>query len=66
MLFAKALKGANIGDLLTSVAQAAPAGGAGPAVGGPAAEEAPEEKEKEKEEEEAVDMGGLFGDDDEY
>ena len=44
MLFAKALKGANIGDLLSSVAQAAPAGGAA-AGGGPAAEEVPEEKE---------------------
>merc|ERR1711904_700804 len=35
MLFAKALKSANIGDLLTNVASAAPAGGAGGA--GPAA-----------------------------
>merc|ERR1712167_22230 len=41
MLFAKALKSANIGDLLTNVATAAPGGGggAGPAAAGGAAEE---------------------------
>ena len=68
MLFTKALKGANIGDMLTNIAAAAPAaGGAGPAAAGgaAAAEEAP--KEEVKEEEEDVDMGGLFGgDDDDY
>ena len=67
MLFTKALKGANIGDMLTNIAAAAPAAGAGPvAAGGAAAvEEAP--KEEVKEEEEDVDMGGLFGgDDDDY
>ena len=37
---------------------AAPAGGAGPA--------AAEVKEEKKEEPEDVDMGGLFGDDDDY
>lgn len=64
MLFAKALKTANIGEMLTNVAQAAPAaGGAGPAAA--AVEEAPAADEK-KEEEEAVDMGGLFGDEDDY
>merc|ERR1712216_82454 len=63
MLFAKALKQANVGDLLTQVATAGPA--AGPAAAGGAAAEAPKEEEK-KVEEEAVDMGGLFGDDDEY
>jgi large subunit ribosomal protein LP1 len=64
MLFVKALKGANIGDMLTNVA-AAPAA-AGPAGAGPAAAaEAPKEEEK-KEEEEDVDMGGLFGDEDDY
>jgi len=64
MLFAKALKTADIGEMLTNVAQAAPAaGGAGPAAA--AAAEAPA-AEAEKEEEEAVDMGGLFGDEDEY
>ena len=63
MLFCKALKSANIEDMLTSVASAAPAGGAGPvaaAGGAAAAEEAP--KEEVKEEAEDVDMGGLFGD----
>ena len=66
MLFTKALKGADIGDMLSNVAAAAPAGGAGPAAAGAAAvEEAP--KEEVKEEEEDVDMGGLFGgDDDDY
>ena len=39
MLFAKALKSANIGDLLTNVATAAPGGGGG---AGPAAEAAEE------------------------
>merc|ERR1712125_91496 len=64
MLFAKALKSANVGDLLTNVASAGPAGG--PAAAGPAA--AVEEKKEEKKEEvvEEVDLGGLFGDDDEY
>merc|ERR1712151_788262 len=61
MLFAKALKSADIGDMLTQVASAGPAGGAGPAA-------AVEEKKEEKKEEvvEEVDMGGLFGDDDDY
>lgn len=47
-----------------------PAGGAAaaaPAAGGaPAAEEKVEEKKKEEEPEEDVDMGGIFGDDDDY
>ena len=43
-----------------------PAGGARPAAGATAAAaEAPKEEDK-KEEAEDVDMGGLFGDDDEY
>jgi len=47
------------------------AAAAGPAVGGggggaTAAAEAPKEAEKEEEPEEDVDMGGLFGDDDDY
>merc|ERR1712167_491935 len=64
MLFAKALKTANISDLLTNVGSA----GAGPAAAGPAAAaaEVVEEKKEEKEEVEDVDMGGLFGDDDDY
>merc|ERR1712179_179723 len=65
MLFAKALKSANVDDLLTNVASAGPA--AGPAAGG-AGPAAVEEKKEEKKEEvvEEVDMGGLFGDDDDY
>merc|ERR1711904_759297 len=39
MLFAKALKGQNVDDLLNSLASAGPA--AGPAAAGPAAEAAP-------------------------
>merc|ERR1711865_808391 len=65
MLFAKALKTANIGDLLTQVASAAPAGGAGGAGPAAAAAAAPEEAKKEEKEED-VDMGGLFGDEDDY
>ena len=62
-LFAKALKSAKIDELLTNVVTAGPAA-AGPAavVGGEAAEEVKEEK---KEEVEDVDMGGLFGDEEE-
>merc|ERR1711977_11611 len=48
MLFAKALKDANIGDLLTNIGNA---GGGGGAAAGPAAaatEEAPKEEEKKK------------------
>ena len=68
MLFAKALKGQDIGALLANVGSAGGGGGAaaaGPADAGPAAAEEPEEKKKEDEPED-VDMGGLFGDDDDY
>ncbi|EME83952.1 uncharacterized protein MYCFIDRAFT_134222 [Pseudocercospora fijiensis CIRAD86] len=67
-LFAKALEGKDVKDLLTNVgsgggAAPAAAGGAGAAAGGdaaPAAEAAKEEKEEEKEESDE-DMGfGLF------
>merc|ERR1712139_27816 len=64
MLFAKALKGQDVGALLANVGSAG--GAAGPAAAGPAeaAEEAPKEEDKKKEDEpEDVDMGGLFGDD---
>lgn len=64
VLFAKALKSAKIEDLLANVAAAAPAGGA--AVGPAAAAEVAAVVEEKKEEKEEVDMGGLFGDDDEY
>ena len=60
MLFAKALKGADVGELLSNIGSAGPA--AGPAAAGPAAA-AEEVKEEKKEEAEVVDMGGLFGDD---
>ena len=63
-LFAKALKGQNIEDLLSNigsapvaaVAVAAPVAAAG-------AKAAEKKEEKPKEEEADVDMGGLFGDD---
>ena len=63
VLFAKALKSAKIEDLLSNVASAGGGGGGGAAAGPAAEEEAPKEEEK-KEEVEDVDMGGLFGDDD--
>merc|ERR1712196_282003 len=69
MLFAKALKGQDVGALLSNIGSAGGAAAAGPAAAGTAdagaAEAAPEE-DKKKEEEEDVDMGGLFGDDDDY
>jgi large subunit ribosomal protein LP1 len=61
MLFAKALKGADVGELLSNIGTAGPAAAAGAA--GPA-EAVEEVKEEKKEEPEDVDMGGLFGDDD--
>ena len=61
MLFAKALKGADVGELLANIGSG-PAAAAGPAAAGGAAVE--EVKEEKKEEVEDVDMGGLFGDDD--
>ena len=68
MLFAKALKGQDVGALLANVGSAGGGGGAaaaGPADAGAAAADEPEEKKKEDEPED-VDMGGLFGDDDDY
>ena len=65
-LFSKALEGQDIKSLLANVSAgpAAPAGGA--AVAEVAADAAPAKKaEKEKEpSEEEVDMGGMFGDED--
>ena len=67
MLFAKALKGQDVGALLANIGNAGGGGGGAAADAGPAAA-AVEEKEEEvkKEEPEDVDMGGLFGDDDDY
>lgn len=67
-LFAKALEGVNVRDLITNIGSgvgAAPAGGAAPAAvaGGaaPAAEEKKEEKKEEEPEESDDDMGfGMF------
>ncbi|KAK4104535.1 ribosomal protein 60S [Parathielavia hyrcaniae] len=66
-LFAKALEGKDVKDLLSNVgsgggAAAAPAaGGGGAAAGGAAAEEAKEEAKEEEKEESDEDMGfGLF------
>ena len=63
MLFSKALNTTDIKELLTNVVTAAPAAGGAVAAAG---EEAAVEKEEKKEEVEDVDMGGLFGGDDEY
>ena len=60
-LFAKALKGQNIEDLISNIGSAAPV--AATAVAAPVAAKAVEKKEEKKEEEADVDMGGLFGDD---
>ena len=60
MLFTKALKTCNIGEMLSNIGSAGPAPAAGGAPAAGAAEEAPKEEEK-KEEEENVDMGDLFG-----
>ncbi|GLV39032.1 Ribosomal protein LP1 [Carabus blaptoides fortunei] len=62
-LFAKALEGVNIKDLITKIGSgvgAAPAGGAAPAAAAPAAAApAKEEKKKESEPEESDDDMGL-------
>merc|ERR1719160_2390161 len=61
MLFAKALKGQDVGALLSNIGSAGPAAGPAAAAGGDAAP-AEEKKEEKKDEPEDVDMGGLFGD----
>jgi large subunit ribosomal protein LP1 len=64
-LFAKAVSALNLKDLLSNVGTGG--GAAAPAAGGAAAAEAVAEEEKAPEEEEAdVDMGDIFGGDDEY
>ena len=66
-LFAKALVGQNIEELLSNIGSApVAAAGAPVAAAGQAAAPAgaaPAKKEEKKEEEADVDMGGLFGDD---
>ena len=65
LLFSNALQGAQVDKLLSEVVAAAPAGAV--AVAGDAAPAEEEKKEEKKEEAEDVDMGGLFGgDDDDY
>ncbi|QWW23081.1 hypothetical protein CA7LBN_001882 [Candidozyma auris] len=62
-IFAKALEGKDLKDLLFSMAAAAPSGGAaagGAAAGGAAPEAAAEEKEEEAAEESDEDMGFGF------
>ena len=64
-MFAKALKGQNIDELLSSIASAPVAVATGPvaaAAPADAGKAAPAKEEKKKEEEADVDMGGLFGD----
>ena len=63
-LFAKALQGQDVGELLTNLASAGPA--AGPVADGATVVEEEAPKEEKKEEAEDVNMAGLFGDDDEY
>ncbi|XP_055636566.1 60S acidic ribosomal protein P1 [Toxorhynchites rutilus septentrionalis] len=67
-LFAKALEGINVKDLITNIGSGVGSGGAAPAAGGaaaaaaPAAAEKKEEKKEEEPEESDDDMGfGLFG-----
>ncbi|RGP64803.1 60s acidic ribosomal p1 [Fusarium sporotrichioides] len=63
-IFAKALEGKDVKDLLVNVGSggaAAPAAGGGAAAGGAADEAAPEEAKEEEKEESDEDMGfGLF------
>jgi len=66
-VFAKAMGGADIEKICTSMGSGAPAGAA-PAAGGdaPAAAAAAVEEEEEEEEEEEMGDGGLFDDDDDW
>lgn len=65
-LFAKALEGINVKDLITNIGSGVGSGGAAPAAAAagaaPAAAEKKEEKKEEEPEESDDDMGfGLFG-----
>ena len=66
----KKLEGKSVPDLIKEGSKdlaSMPAAGAAPAGGATAtATEEPAKKEKEAEPEEEVDMGGMFGDDDDY
>ena len=65
-LFAKALEGQDIAALLTNVGSGS-AGGAAAGGDAGAGDAAPAKEEKKEEEpEEEVDMGNMFGDDDDY
>ena len=70
--FFKAMDGQTVTDAIAAgskkcISMPSGGGGGGKAAAGPAAAAAPEkEVEEKKEEPEDVDMGGLFGDDDDY
>ncbi len=63
--FARALKGRNVGDLLANVGSAAPAAAAAPTAGAAAEDDKKDEEPAKADEPEEVEMGNLFGDDDE-
>ena len=65
-LFAKALAGQDVAALLTKVTAGSANASAGPVATNGCFEVAEKEAEKVEEPEEEVDMGGLFGGDDDY
>ena len=68
-MFANALKGFSISDMLTNVAAGPAVSASAGAAAAPGPGDAPakeEEKAEEKEEVEVVDMGNLFGGEDDY
>lgn len=71
-VFFKQIEGKDVAEAVTEGKKkhvSMPCGGGGAAVAAPAGGDAPkveEKKEEKKEEPEDVDMGGLFGDDDDY
>ena len=63
----KAFEGKKFNEAVEQgLAKMATMGGGAPAAGGSAAAAAAPKEEEKKEEPEDVDMGGLFGDDDDY